>query len=146
LALALFWLDAAMTILFTIEVLIKVISKGFLFNGPHSYLRKPSNVLDFVVVVVSLSSQFVSNVDLSTIKVLRMSTRLTRPMRLVFRDERLKISINVLRAVMPQILRLLMIYFLFCLIFATIAVNLLSGRMFYCDSDHLKSVDDHIVQ
>lgn len=30
----LFWLDAAMTILFTLEVIIKVISRGFLFNGP----------------------------------------------------------------------------------------------------------------
>lgn len=29
------------------------------------------------------------------------------------------------------------IYFLFCLIFATISVNLLAGRMYYCDSDHL---------
>ena len=131
-------IDIAMTMLFTIEVLIRVISRGLLFNGPNSYLRKPSNVLDFFVVAISLVSAFVSGGNLGMVKVLRIATRLTRPMRLIFRDERLKISINVLKAVMPQILRLLMIYLLFCLIFATIGVNLLSGRSFYCDTSHLK--------
>ncbi len=53
----LYWIDAAMTILFTLEVIIKIISKGLVFNGPSSYLRKKhSNILDFLVVVVSLSS------------------------------------------------------------------------------------------
>jgi hypothetical protein len=45
-----------MTILFTIEVIIKIISKGLVLNGPKSYLRKPSNILDFLVVLASLTS------------------------------------------------------------------------------------------
>ena len=57
-------------------------------------------------------------------------------MRLVFRDEKLKISIKVIQAVLPQIMRLLSIYFLFCLIFATIGVSLLSGRSYICQLDH----------
>lgn len=94
-------IDLVMTMLFTLEVVIKVISRGLFFNGPNSYLKKPSNVLDFFVVVISLVSTFVSSGNLGMVKVLRIATRLTRPMRLVFRDERLKISINVLQAVMP---------------------------------------------
>jgi len=82
-----------MTILFTLEVIIKIISKGLVLNGPKSYLRKPSNILDFIVVIVSLASQFISNADYSFVKVLRIITRLARPLKLLFRDEKLKISI-----------------------------------------------------
>jgi len=126
-----------MTILFTLEVIIKIISKGLIFNGPKSYLRKPRNILDLLVVAVSLGSQFISNAEYSFIKVLRIITRLARPLKLLFRDEKLKISISVLFAILPEISRLLAIYSLFCLIFATISVNLLAGRMYYCYSDHL---------
>lgn len=37
---------------------------------------------------------------------------------------------------LPQLLRLLSIYFLFCLIFATIGVNLLAGRSSVCKTEH----------
>lgn len=33
------YIDVVMTILFLIEVIVKVISKGFFMNGPKSYLR-----------------------------------------------------------------------------------------------------------
>jgi hypothetical protein len=42
-----------MTILFTIEVFIKVIACGLIFNGKTSYLRSASNVLDLFVVIIS---------------------------------------------------------------------------------------------
>lgn len=75
--------------------------------------------------MISLASLVITDSGLGMVKVLRISTRLLRPIKLLFRDERLKISIKVLTAVLPQIIRLLAIYFLFCLIFATIGVNLL---------------------
>ena len=90
-----------MTIIFTLEVIIRVVSEGLIFNGPKSYLRSPSNILDFFVVVISLVSAFINSGNLSIVKVLRIATRLTRPMRLVFRDEKLKISIKVIQAVLP---------------------------------------------
>lgn len=125
-----------MTILFTIEVIIKIISRGFIFNGSKSYLRSNSNILDFFVVIISLVAIFVRSDKLPVVRVLRIATRLTRPMRLVFRDEKLKISIKVIKSVLPQLLRLLSIYFLFCLIFATIGVNLLAGRSSVCKTGH----------
>lgn len=85
-----------MTILFTIEVVIKIISRGFIFNGSKSYLRSSSNILDFFVVIISLVAIFVRSDKLPVVRVLRIATRLTRPMRLVFRDEKLKISIKVI--------------------------------------------------
>ena len=38
------------TVLFTIEFMVKVVAQGFLFNGKHSYLKDPWNILDFMVV------------------------------------------------------------------------------------------------
>lgn len=86
-------------------------------------------------MLISLVSAGIKSGNLGMVKVLRIATRLTRPMRLVFRDEKLKISIKVIQAVLPQIARLLSIYFLFCLIFATIGVSLLSGRSYVCLTD-----------
>ena len=105
---SLYWIDVVLTCLFTIEVIIRVISKGFVVNGPKSYLRSASNVLDFFVVVLSLISVFFSNGKLGFVKILRIA-RLARPMRLIFRNENLKISLKVLGKALPQIARLFMI-------------------------------------
>ena len=48
--------DLVMTILFTFEVVFKVIAHGFLINGKDSYLQNPWNILDFIIVVISLVS------------------------------------------------------------------------------------------
>jgi hypothetical protein len=74
-----------MTFMFTIEVIIKIISKGFLLNGKKSYLRSAANILDFVIVLFALIDISLTNVNLSFIKIIRMA-KLVRPMRLVFRN------------------------------------------------------------
>ena len=74
-----------MTFMFTIEVIIKIISKGFLLNGKKSYLRSAANILDFVIVLFALIDISLTNVNLSFIKIVRMA-KLLRPMRLVFRN------------------------------------------------------------
>ena len=42
-----------MTAVFSIELILKVIAKGFVL-GKRAYLRDPWNILDLVVVVVGL--------------------------------------------------------------------------------------------
>ena len=44
--------------IFTLELACKVAARGFVFAGPHAYLREPVNWLDFVVVVTGLLSAF----------------------------------------------------------------------------------------
>ena len=86
-------LDIIMTTIFTIEVTIKVIANGFLFNGEKSYLRKFWNILDFLIVCIAWTSLTVgSDTDLGTLKILRMG-RLFRPLRVLSRNEGLRISI-----------------------------------------------------
>ena len=75
-------IDYAMTAIFTVEALLKIITLGFLINGPKSYLRiEPWNVLDFLIVVISLISLGIDS-DFSVVKVLRVA-RILRPLRLI---------------------------------------------------------------
>ena len=45
-----------MTIIFTLEALLKIIAVGLIFNKKTSYLRSPWNVLDFGIVVSAIIS------------------------------------------------------------------------------------------
>ena len=76
--------DLAMTIVFTLEALLKIMALGFLFNGGHSYLRNPWNILDFSIVIFALVSMTFDGADISFIKVLRIA-RILRPLRLISR-------------------------------------------------------------
>lgn len=84
--------DIVMTILFTWELVIKVIVYGFLFNGENSYMRNNWNIMDFVIVTFSLVSLIFSDVDLEIFKLLRM-LRVLRPLRMISRNPGLRIAI-----------------------------------------------------
>ena len=49
------YFDIAFTIAFGIEFLIKIITHGFVVNGSQSYLRNPWNILDFIILIFSVS-------------------------------------------------------------------------------------------
>ena len=51
-------IDLVVTIIFTIESLLKILAYGFLFNGEYSYMRDYANVLDFIVIIFSWVSIF----------------------------------------------------------------------------------------
>ena len=48
------YIDYFMTAAFTIEAIIKIISRGFLFAGKGSYFREAWNIIDFTIVVAAL--------------------------------------------------------------------------------------------
>jgi len=49
-------IDFMVTILFTMELVTKVIVFGFLMNGETSYMKNPWNIMDFIIVTVSVVS------------------------------------------------------------------------------------------
>ena len=51
----LFYMDIAVTSVFILEVVLKSIAFGFLFSGSKSYLRNHWNVLDFLIILLSVS-------------------------------------------------------------------------------------------
>ena len=83
-------IDYFMTVAFTVELMINVIMRGFMFNGVHSYMKDSWNVLDFLIVLFSLISLAAVNLDLEILKVFRM-LRVLRPLRVLKRNFGLKI-------------------------------------------------------
>jgi hypothetical protein len=129
-------MDYVTTVIFLFEVVIKVIGSGFLINGANSYLRNPWNVIDFFIVIISLFDLFPTGLSLSVLKIVRMA-RLLRPLRVISKNESLKLSIQALVVAVPAIANLMVIVLLVMFIFGIIGVNLLKGKSNYCDSSNM---------
>lgn len=97
-------IDYAFTVIFCLEATLKIVAHGFIKNGSTSYLSSYWNVLDFVIVIVSLVSTTVDS-QWSVVKVLRVA-RILRPLRLIQHADGLKVAIHALLKAIPQIVRL----------------------------------------
>jgi hypothetical protein len=113
------------------EMLIKIVSNGFIFNGETSYLRNSWNIMDFFIVAFALISIFASGINLSFIKVLRM-LRVFRPLRMISRNEGLKLAVLSLMNAIPGIMNVLVISALFFLLFGILGVSYFKGAFFVC--------------
>lgn len=90
-------------------------------------------MLDFSIVVTSIISLFPFGSQLVFIKVVRMS-RLLRPLRVISKNDNLKLSIQALFVAIPAIANLMIIVLLVMFLFGIIGVNLFKGKSFYCDT------------
>lgn len=120
-------MDLLITCIFLIEILIKILSMG-LFFSKDGYLRNPWNVLDFLIIIgASVSSFGLSNQNISIIKTFRL-TRILRPLRLISRNEGLKITINSLIKALPNIFNLVMLNSFFFLLYGILGTTLFKGK------------------
>jgi voltage-dependent calcium channel L type alpha-1D len=78
-------MDIVTTFFFTIEVIVKVIAVGFVINGKTSYIRDTWNMLDFIIVIISIVSLFPIEAKISVFKIIRMA-RLLRPLRIISKN------------------------------------------------------------
>ena len=78
------------TIAFLLESIINIIFLGFLFNGKNSYLKDNWNILDFAIVVFSVTSIVTDSLNLEILKIIRIM-RVLRPLRMLKRNFGLKI-------------------------------------------------------
>lgn len=122
------YIDIITTAMFTLESAFKIIASGFLFNGPWSYLRKMYNILDFVIVVLSLVSFSPASDSFSSIKMLRIF----RAMRLISKNDGLKVALSALFQAIPNVANVTIIMLLFFLLFGVIAVSFFKGKEFRC--------------
>ena len=99
-------------------------------------MRNYWQIIDFTIVVFSIIELFPGTGDLSFFKIIRMA-RLFRPLRIISKNENLKLSIKALFVSMPAIGSLMVIVLLIMFIFAIIAVNLLKGKSFFCDTEDI---------
>ena len=131
------FIDIFMTSAFTIEAILKIITFGFLFNGKRSYLKEPWNILDFVIVVSALVGIIGGDaINTSAIKAVRI-LRILRPLRIIAKDDGLKVAITSLFNSIPSIINLQIIVLFFIFLFAILQTTLFSGAFYRCHTEHL---------
>ncbi|OAF65509.1 hypothetical protein A3Q56_06781, partial [Intoshia linei] len=139
------YIDYAFTIIFTIEMILKIIDRGLVLH-PKSYLRDIWNILDAIVVIcaiiaLSFTDKNSAGKNLNTIKSLRVF-RVLRPLKTINRVPKLKAVFDCVINSLKNVTVIMIVYLLFLLIFSVIAVQLLKGKFFYCtDSAKLVEAD-----
>ena len=86
------YLDMILTSIFLCEAVMKMISFGLIINGPNSYLQGGWNIIDIVVVLISIISYIFTSDKLKIFKIFRM-LKVLRPLRVISRNKGLKIGI-----------------------------------------------------
>lgn len=120
---SLFWVDVGTTVVFILEAAIKIIALGFLLNGPKSYLRITWNMLDFTIIMFSILATTPLSDSLTGIKVFRI----LRLLRLISKNEELKVAVRALFLAIPNVTSITVIMLLFYLIFGVILVSYYKG-------------------
>ncbi len=137
------------TVLFAIELTIKVLAMGLIF-GHGTFLRSSWNVLDAILVVSSLVHMICSlipNVTASSIiGVLRVARilRVLRPLRVINRAKGLRLTMESLMGSFKGIGNVLLICGVFYMIFGILGVQLFKGTMYYCDGPETSNVTNKI--
>ena len=125
-------IDVVMTIIFSIEALMKIIAMGFIFNGENSYLADGWNILDFFIVLSSVFSLLPGvSTSISFVKAFRFA-RILRPLRSIKRMKGLKLSVTSLFKSIPGIAKLFLVVLFFILLIAILMTTLYSGTFFRC--------------
>ncbi|KAF4703708.1 Voltage-dependent T-type calcium channel subunit alpha-1H, partial [Perkinsus olseni] len=103
---------------------------GVVFNK-GAYWRNSWNVLDGVVVIVSMVDLLPMLPDISVLKTLRM-LRALRPLRVISRNPNLRLVVNTLFRLLPELCNLLIVGGLFFLIFGLFGLSYFKGKFYTC--------------
>ncbi|XP_061108501.1 voltage-dependent L-type calcium channel subunit alpha-1C [Conger conger] len=122
--------DYVFTGLFTIEIILKMTAYGaFLHKG--SFCRNYFNILDLVVVSVSLISSGIQSSAINVVKILRV-LRVLRPLRAINRAKGLKHVVQCVFVAIRTIGNIVIVTSLLQFMFACIGVQLFKGKFYSC--------------
>eukprot|EP01062_Namystynia_karyoxenos_P001518 TRINITY_DN1051_c0_g3_i1.p1 TRINITY_DN1051_c0_g3~~TRINITY_DN1051_c0_g3_i1.p1 ORF type:complete len:2258 (+),score=709.38 TRINITY_DN1051_c0_g3_i1:430-6774(+) len=121
-------LNVLFSAMFLAEMVLKVLAWGFIAH-PGAYLRDGWNVLDAVVVCISVFSLAFSGFEI--VKIFR-ALRALRPLRVVNRNIGLKLVVRTLLKSLPAVANVAIIALLIYLIFGILGVQLFAGKMYRC--------------
>ena len=125
-------LEIIFFVFFFIEFILKVIAYGFLINGPESYLRKFGDLLDFLILILSVYETI--NDFSSNFKSLRMLKFFyIGPYR-----KKLKIVTKTLMLSFPNLIKIGLITIYVMFFFSFFAVKILKDRFYSCMNVNLE--------
>ncbi|NXE29013.1 CAC1S protein, partial [Ardeotis kori] len=124
------YFDIGFTSVFTVEIVLKMTAYGaFLHKG--SFCRNSFNILDLLVVAVSLISMGIESSAISVVKILRV-LRVLRPLRAINRAKGLKHVVQCVFVAIKTIGNIVIVTTLLQFMFACIGVQLFKGKFYRC--------------
>ncbi|XP_033825149.1 dihydropyridine-sensitive L-type skeletal muscle calcium channel subunit alpha-1-like [Periophthalmus magnuspinnatus] len=131
--------DIVFTTVFTIEIVLKMTVYGaFMHEG--SFCRNSFNILDLIVVGVSLLSMGMESSAISVVKILRV-LRVLRPLRAINRAKGLKHVVQCVFVAIKTIGNIVLVTMLLNFMFACIGVQLFKGKFYSC-TDPVKMTEE----
>uniref|UniRef100_A0A8C3IX69 Voltage-dependent T-type calcium channel subunit alpha-1G n=1 Tax=Chrysemys picta bellii TaxID=8478 RepID=A0A8C3IX69_CHRPI len=135
---------SAVSIGVVLQMTVKVVALGLCF-GEKAYLKSSWNVLDGVLVLISVIDILVSLVSDSGTKILGMLRvlrllRTLRPLRVISRAQGLKLVVETLMSSLKPIGNIVVICCAFFIIFGILGVQLFKGKFFVCQGEDTRNI------
>uniref|UniRef100_H2M4T6 Voltage-dependent L-type calcium channel subunit alpha n=1 Tax=Oryzias latipes TaxID=8090 RepID=H2M4T6_ORYLA len=128
--------DIVFTSVFTAEIVLKMTTYGAILHK-GSFCRNSFNILDLLVVSVSLLSMGMESSAISVVKILRV-LRVLRPLRAINRAKGLKHVVQCVFVAVKTIGNIVLVTMLLDFMFACIGVQLFRGKFYSCtDPDQM---------
>ncbi|XP_061119917.1 voltage-dependent T-type calcium channel subunit alpha-1G isoform X1 [Syngnathus typhle] len=132
------------TAIFVTEMTVKVVALGWCF-GDKAYLRSSWNILDGMLVMISVIDILVSLISNSGTKILGMLRvlrllRTLRPLRVISRAPGLKLVVETLMSSLKPIGNIVVICCAFFIIFGILGVQLFKGKFFVCQGEDVRNI------
>ncbi|XP_029456505.1 voltage-dependent T-type calcium channel subunit alpha-1G isoform X3 [Rhinatrema bivittatum] len=132
------------TVIFLAEMTVKVVALGWCF-GEKAYLKSSWNMLDGMLVMISVIDILVSMVSDSGTKILGMLRvlrllRTLRPLRVISRAQGLKLVVETLMSSLKPIGNIVVICCAFFIIFGILGVQLFKGKFFFCQGEDIRNI------
>jgi hypothetical protein len=119
-------LDANFIIIYTCEMFMKILGKGFIFSK-NAYLRDKWNILDFFVVTTAwmnrLELALEGVVDLTSLR----SLRIMKPLKTIAKTKKLKVIMFAMINAAPQLYNTIIVIIFCFLIFAIGGLQIFQG-------------------
>uniref|UniRef100_A0A674NVJ2 Voltage-dependent L-type calcium channel subunit alpha n=1 Tax=Takifugu rubripes TaxID=31033 RepID=A0A674NVJ2_TAKRU len=122
--------DIVFTSVFTAEIVLKMTTYGAILHK-GSFCRNSFNILDLLVVSVSLLSMGMESSAISVVKILRV-LRVLRPLRAINRAKGLKHVVQCVFVAVKTIGNIVLVTMLLDFMFACIGVQLFKGKFYSC--------------
>uniref|UniRef100_A0AAQ5YRG1 Voltage-dependent L-type calcium channel subunit alpha n=1 Tax=Amphiprion ocellaris TaxID=80972 RepID=A0AAQ5YRG1_AMPOC len=120
--------DIVFTSVFTAEIVLKMTTYGAILHK-GSFCRNSFNILDLLVVSVSLLSMGMESSAISVVKILRV-LRVLRPLRAINRAKGLKHVVQCVFVAVKTIGNIVLVTMLLDFMFACIGVQLFKGKFY----------------
>ena len=121
-------IDYVFNALFILEMILKVIAKGFIIDK-GSYLRDLGSRLDFFIVIVSILDMVLVKLNIPMLKVLRA----LRPLRFLNKYKTMRVVLNSLVHAFGPLMNVALVLIVVWIIFAVLGMFFLSEKMGRCD-------------